>query len=104
MDSAMKNGVHSESKELTVSLIIAIRNFQPWRRCIPFLATMLMLGTAASAYGATAQQKTFASPEEAAKELIAAAKAGNTRELTAILGSDAQGILQSGDAVNDRLG
>src|SRR5688572_3307572 len=91
-------------KELSMYPTSAIRKIQPWRRCVRVLATMLAPGTAASAYGATPQYKTFASPEEAAKELIAAAKAGNTKELAAILGADAKGILQSGDAVNDRQG
>ena len=84
-------------------LILATGSFQPWR-CVPVLAAMLVLFSAASTHAASAHQKTFASPEEAAQELIAAAKSGNIRELTAILGPAAKGILESGDPVTDRDG
>jgi len=51
-----------------------------------------------------AKQKTYGRPEEAVKDLMAAVKAGETKTLTAILGSSAKGILHSGDAVADRAG
>lgn len=53
---------------------------------------------------ADAKQKAFATPEEAAKELTAAAKAGDAKALLAILGPEAKPILQSGDAVADKAG
>ena len=49
-----------------------------------------------------AKQKTFASPEEAAKAAIAAAKAGDSKELTAIFGPGSEKVLQSGDKVADK--
>ena len=47
-------------------------------------------------------QKHFASPEEAAQALVVAAKANDKAALLAILGSDAEGIVESGDPVADR--
>ena len=52
--------------------------------------------------GATAQQKSFSSPEEAVKAAIAAAKSNNDKEMFAIFGPQAKDILFSGDAVADR--
>jgi hypothetical protein len=51
-----------------------------------------------------AQQKVYASPEEAAKDLVAAVKSGDPKATTAILGPGSRAILQSGDAVADRRG
>jgi hypothetical protein len=51
-----------------------------------------------------AKQKTYAAPEEGVKDLMAAAKAGDSRALLAILGPEAKPILSSGDAVADREG
>src|ERR1051325_1366786 len=52
--------------------------------------------------GATAQQKSFSSPEEAVKAAIAAAKNNNDKEMFAIFGPQAKDVLFSGDAVADR--
>jgi DUF2950 family protein len=51
-----------------------------------------------------AHQKTFASPEEAADALVAAARAGKTGELEAILGPASRKLVFSGDPVADREG
>src|SRR5262245_51426500 len=53
---------------------------------------------------AAVKQKTYASAEEAVKDLMAAAKAGDSKALLAILGPDAKSLLSSGDAVADREG
>jgi len=47
-------------------------------------------------------QKTFASAESAAQALIAAVQKDDLRELSAIFGSTAQGILTSGDSEKDK--
>lgn len=47
-------------------------------------------------------QQTFASPEEAVKTLITAAKAGDLKELSNILGPESKEILSSGDEVADK--
>lgn len=48
------------------------------------------------------KQKTYASPEAAAADLVAAAKAGDTKALLAVLGPGAGDYLKSGDPVADR--
>jgi hypothetical protein len=68
------------------------------------LAAAIALAAAgtSSAFAAATKQKLFASPEEAAKELVAAVKGGDSKAMLAILGSDAKAIIRSGDAVTDR--
>jgi hypothetical protein len=51
---------------------------------------------------AAPKQKIYATPEEAAKELAAALKAGDTKALLEILGAGAKPLLSSGDAVEDK--
>ena len=71
--------------------------------CSVAVATLIIiLSIPLHGYAAQAGQKTFASPEEAVKALIDAAKAGNKEELSAIFGPAAREILSSGDAVEDR--
>lgn len=53
---------------------------------------------------AAEKQKTFGSPEEAAKALVAAVGKGNLKEMQAILGPGSKALVQSGDAVADRRG
>ena len=47
-------------------------------------------------------QKTFASPDDAAKALVEAAKAGNRDALVAIFGPGSQDVIFSGDATQDK--
>jgi len=70
------------------------------------LAAVIALAAAgaSSAFAAATKQKSFASPEEAAKEFVAAVKGGDTKAMLAILGGDAKPLIQSGDAVADRNG
>jgi type II secretory pathway pseudopilin PulG len=70
------------------------------------LAAAIALATAgtSSVFAAATKQKSFASPEEAAKELVAAVKGGDSKAMLAILGSDAKALVQSGDTVADRAG
>ncbi len=67
-------------------------------RCLAF-AGALLFALAAQAAG---HQQIFATPEEAASALAAAAKAGDTKALLGILGDEAKAVLDSGDAVADR--
>ena len=48
------------------------------------------------------KQKVYASPEEAAKELVAAIRSGDKKSAAAILGPGSGQILHSGDAVADK--
>ena len=59
-------------------------------------AALLVAATGASA------QTTFATPDEAARGLIAAVRAADAKAMLAILGAEAKPILSSGDAVADR--
>jgi DUF2950 family protein len=62
------------------------------------MAACLLGATSSLAAGA----KPFASPEEAAQALIAAARAGDSKAMLAVLGPDAKDIVQSGDAAVDK--
>ena len=64
-------------------------------------AALLLLGVSAG-FAAAPQQKTFSSPEEAVKAIIAAAKAGNDKELLAIFGPQSKDLLSSGDPIADK--
>jgi DUF2950 family protein len=64
------------------------------------LAACLLATTVAYAAGA----KRFASPEQAAQELIAAARAGDSAAIVAVLGPEAKELVQSGDAAADEEG
>lgn len=68
------------------------------------IALVWMLASIGATIAAEAKQKAFATPEEAARGLIAAAKTGDTKALLAILGADAKSIVSSGDAVADKAG
>jgi Protein of unknown function (DUF2950) len=52
--------------------------------------------------GHKAEQKTFASPEEAGAAFFETAKSGDQAALLAIFGPDSQNVLLSGDAVKDK--
>lgn len=68
--------------------------------CAIFL-TIFGLGGISHA-AAAAQQKTFASAEEAVKALIAAAKSNDDKEMLAIFGVGSKQLIFSGDAVADQ--
>jgi Protein of unknown function (DUF2950) len=67
-------------------------------------ALILLVSVAAAllACSRPVPQKDFASPEEAAQALVTAAKAEDTRALLAVLGADAEPVINSGDPVRDR--
>jgi Protein of unknown function (DUF2950) len=69
---------------------------------IIFLVLGLSVGPLARADAAGAQQ-TFDSPKAAVDALVTAAKNGDMKTLGSILGSDAEPILSSSDAVADRI-
>ena len=73
-------------------------------RAIGIITLVSMLGAASIALAAEAKQKTYATPEEAVKELIAAVKSGDARAMMAVLGQGSKDIVQSGDAVADKAG
>lgn len=66
--------------------------------------TVLCSGAFAAEKSQKDLQKTFASPEEAAKALVAAASADDMNDLRAILGPGGDPLISSGDDVADRQG
>lgn len=72
------------------------------RGLVALVAAFAVIATNPAAAAGKAHQKTFASPEEAAKAVIAAAKAGDSKELAAIFGPGSEKVLQSGDKVADK--
>ena len=70
------------------------------RRVFPILAAVILSFAAPDALAAGAGQRTFPSPEEAVKALIAAA--GDAKAVLNVLGPDAKAIINSGDAVADK--
>jgi hypothetical protein len=65
---------------------------------------MFLFGTASASQAAGRQQKSFPSPEEAVKSLVAAVRANDMKEMLAILGPGSGELISSGDDVADRAG
>ena len=74
------------------------------RRLVPILMAVFLSAAGNPVAFAAAKQKSFASPEDAVKELIASVKAGDAKAMLAVLGTDAKPIIQSGDAAADKAG
>jgi len=67
-------------------------------------AAVVVMGLTFSgmAAGAAAKQKGFATPEEAVKAVVTAARNNDDKELIAIFGPSAKDLIFSGDAVEDK--
>jgi hypothetical protein len=65
------------------------------------VAVVVMMTFAGTSFAAV-KQKSFGSAGEAVKALVTAARNNDDKELSAIFGPDAKGLLSSGDAVADR--
>jgi hypothetical protein len=74
------------------------------RRLAPILMAVFLCAAVNPVAFAADKQKHFASPENAAKELVSAMKAGDAKAMLAVLGTDAKPIIQSGDVVADKAG
>ena len=61
-----------------------------------------IVGLSGISHAAAAQQKSFASAEEAVKTAVTAARANNEKDLLAIFGVQAKDLLSSGDLVADK--
>ncbi len=71
--------------------------------CVVAVA-MLLLGAFSASLAAGTPQKSFPSPEEAVKSLVAAVRANDEKEMFAILGPGSRELISSGDEVADRAG
>jgi hypothetical protein len=68
-------------------------------------AAMIILSLTVSQFSVAAtpaKQKSFATPEEAVKAAVGAAKNNDDKELLAIFGAQAEDLMSSGDAVADK--
>jgi hypothetical protein len=78
-------------------------NFGVMRRsCAVALVSAALLAASGAVPAAESKQKTFASPEEAAKALVTAVKAADKKAMLEILGTGAKALVESGDAVADK--
>jgi len=75
-------------------------NWNRMRTIALALAGALLLSAAGA--GAAERQKTYGSPDEAVKDLIAATRAHDQKAMLAALGPEAKALVYSGDAVADR--
>ena len=82
----------------------AVKKETPSRYWAVFAVTIISVLTLCqfAVAAAPAKQKTFASPEEAVKAAVAAAKNNDDKELLAIFGPQAKDLLFSGDPVADK--
>lgn len=71
--------------------------------CVVAVA-MLLLGAFSASLAAGTPQKSFPSPEEAVKSLVAAVRANDEKEMFAILGPGSRELISSGDEVANRAG
>jgi len=75
------------------------------RVSILVMAAIMAVGFNQSVFAAEVKQivqKTFKSPEEAAKSLVEAVRSNDTKEFLAIFGPGGKGIISSGDEVSDK--
>src|SRR5208282_3176159 len=80
-------------------------NFYSRIRIALVLSSLLVAGLFVAPFASaddTAAQQAFASPDAAAKALVAADKADDLKALSSILGPDADQVLSSGDPVADK--
>ena len=79
-------------------------SIQPLRNSLTarLLLVGLVLSLAACNKSEKPSQRVFATPEDAATALLAAAKSGDQDAATAIFGPDSKQLLSSGDAVEDK--
>jgi hypothetical protein len=71
------------------------------RTLLGVAAVCTIVASACPAGAAAAHQKSFPTAEDAVQALVTAAKANDTTQLLAILGSDAKPLISSGDPVAD---
>jgi len=68
------------------------------------IAAIFLTGTSSVLFAAQPAQKSFSSPDEAVKSLVAAVSAHDMKEMIAILGPGSRELISSGDDAADRTG
>ncbi len=76
----------------------------PFVLAITFAVIMATLIFSCPASARAPKQKTFGSPDEAVRAVVAAIKAYDTKGMTAILGAGSKALVFSGDEVADKAG
>ncbi len=69
---------------------------------LKLIVTFAMLALTCTTVSSAAEQKTFATPADAVKDLVAALESGNQDELMAVFGDEGKDLIDSGDAVQDK--
>ena len=95
VEMMMEEEMKFRSREMKMSRLQGLRITV----CAIFLT---IFGVAGNSHAAAAQQKTFASAEEAVKAAVAAAQSDSDKELLAIFGAQAKDLMFSGDSVADK--
>jgi hypothetical protein len=85
-------------------MFMTFRKFSLSQLLLPALFAVLLSVAPCLAATDNTAQKSFASPEEAFKSLVQAARSNDTTELAAVLGPGSQEIVSSGDPVADKSG
>lgn len=102
--------LHNLSKDFTMHAISITRTLLGALITVGVLAVPAHAADATEKSAVTKQkavapkQRTYPSPDEAVKDLMAAVKAGDAKAVLAILGAGAKPIISSGDAVSDKAG
>lgn len=89
----------------TMVLLIDIKKLVtcPWlSRAFLLTAVLLVLAMSNPSLAATGEQRSFSSPEEAVKAMIAALRANDAQVMREIFGQDSEEIVESGDPVEDQ--
>ncbi len=95
--------INSSLRALRISGLVDVEIAKMIRKFSFVVVAMLFVTLLASTgWSQEAGQRTFSTPQEASKALYEAVKAGDTQTVLAILGSSAEGIIHSGDAVQDK--
>jgi Protein of unknown function (DUF2950) len=85
---------------------ISIKREKRWGIIVASLivASVLLTGAFSVLCAAQSVQRSFFSPDEAVKSLVAAVRAHDSKELLAILGPGSRELISSGDEASDRTG
>jgi hypothetical protein len=75
-----------------------------WLALLALGIAILISGGPSALFAASPVHKSFPSPEEAAKALVAAVRESDIKEMNAILGPGGKELISSGDEVADRIG
>ena len=107
--SFLKQSANSEiTQTRRIEMSVTQTKVYRWRILAAFLPVLVLLGScskqekSAETQAQAQTQKTFTSPDDAAKALVDAAKSDNRGAMVAIFGPGSKEIIYSGDAAEDK--